>query len=119
MALTFGGAIVDTRQLRGRHGRAVHRGLGQRPETEHHGIDNDGISRFPDGVDTDQNNVDLSFRCITPGSPNSAASSSCPPPGPPPGLVINEVDADTPGSDTLEFVELYDGGVATRFSTAW
>ncbi|WP_108868012.1 DUF5689 domain-containing protein [Aquimarina aquimarini] len=26
-------------------------------------------------------------------------------------LVINEIDADTQGSDTLEFVELYDGGV--------
>ena len=24
--------------------------------------------------------------------------------------MINEVDADTPGSDTAEFVELYDGG---------
>jgi endonuclease G len=32
----------------------------------------------------------------------------------PPGagkVVINEIDADTPGSDTAEFVELYDGGV--------
>lgn len=26
-------------------------------------------------------------------------------------LVINEVDVDTPGTDTAEFVELYDGGV--------
>ena len=24
--------------------------------------------------------------------------------------MINEVDSDTPGTDTLEFVELYDGG---------
>ena len=33
---------------------------------------------------------------------------------PPPGagkVMINEIDADTPGSDTAEFVELYDGGV--------
>src|SRR5262249_8308871 len=33
---------------------------------------------------------------------------------PPPGaanVVINEVDADTPGADSAEFVELYDGGV--------
>lgn len=33
---------------------------------------------------------------------------------PPPGagkVMINEVDADTPGTDTAEFVELYDGGV--------
>ena len=26
-------------------------------------------------------------------------------------VIINEVDADTPGTDTAEFVELYDGGV--------
>ena len=33
---------------------------------------------------------------------------------PPPGagtVIINEIDADTPGTDTAEFVELYDGGV--------
>ena len=29
----------------------------------------------------------------------------------PASVIINEVDADTPGSDTAEFVELYDGGV--------
>ncbi len=28
-------------------------------------------------------------------------------------VMINEVDADTPGTDTLEFIELYDGGVGT------
>ncbi len=27
-----------------------------------------------------------------------------------PSLMINEVDADTPGTDTMEFVELFDGG---------
>jgi predicted extracellular nuclease len=35
------------------------------------------ISRFPDGVDTDQNNVDLSRRCITPGSANTDQSTGC------------------------------------------
>ncbi len=33
---------------------------------------------------------------------------------PPPGagkVIINEIDADTPGSDIAEFIELYDGGV--------
>ncbi|MFO7682254.1 MAG: ExeM/NucH family extracellular endonuclease, partial [Chloroflexota bacterium] len=28
-----------------------------------------------------------------------------------PVIIINEVDSDTPGTDVLEFVELYDGGV--------
>ncbi|MBC8527068.1 MAG: lamin tail domain-containing protein, partial [Candidatus Cloacimonetes bacterium] len=27
------------------------------------------------------------------------------------GIIINEVDSDTPGTDVLEFIELYDGGV--------
>jgi predicted extracellular nuclease len=32
---------------------------------------------------------------------------------PPPEVLINEVDSDTSGTDTLEFVELYDGGVGS------
>ena len=36
-----------------------------------------GISRFPDGTDTDMNNVDLSPRCITPGEANSMDSAGC------------------------------------------
>ena len=39
----------------------------------------------------------------TPGASNTNAVE-------PITLIINEVDADTAGSDTLEFVELYDGG---------
>jgi predicted extracellular nuclease len=68
-----------------------------------------GISRFPDGIDTGINNVDLSTRCITPGAANVAASSDCPTPGPP-RLVINEIDYDQPGSDTAEFVEIANAG---------
>ncbi|MCA9938906.1 MAG: lamin tail domain-containing protein, partial [Anaerolineales bacterium] len=36
-----------------------------------------GISRYPDGVDTHQNNVDLSPRCITPGEANTANDTNC------------------------------------------
>jgi endonuclease G len=40
----------------------------------------------------------------------SFATAAAPPPGA--GKVrINEIDADTPGSDTAEFIELYDGGL--------
>ena len=38
----------------------------------------------------------------------SFTTAAPPPPGA--GVVINEIDADTPGSDTSEFVELFDGG---------
>jgi hypothetical protein len=37
----------------------------------------DGISRFPDGTDTNQNNVDLSLRCITPGAANTSQNATC------------------------------------------
>ena len=48
------------------------------------------------------------------GAVNNAQSfGSAPPPLPPAEVVINEVDSDTPGTDTAEFVELYDGGVGS------
>ena len=34
-----------------------------------------------------------------------------PPPQPNTNIVINEIDADTAGSDDMEFIELYDGGI--------
>ena len=68
-----------------------------------------GISRFPDGIDTDRNNVDLSSHCITPGAANVTDASGCPEPGPP-TLAINEIDYDQPGSDGAEFVEIKNTG---------
>jgi hypothetical protein len=43
--------------------------------------DNMGISRFPDGVDTDVNNVDFTFLCITPGLPNGGPEITLSPAG--------------------------------------
>ena len=39
----------------------------------------------------------------------SFTTASAPPPAAT-NVIVNEVDADTPGTDTAEFVELYDGG---------
>lgn len=44
------------------------------------------------------------FTAYTPGAANDCG-------GPATSVIINEVDSDTPGTDVLEFVELYDGGV--------
>lgn len=44
----------------------------------------------------------------TPGQPNNCSGYVRPSPSP---IYINELNADTPGTDTHEFVELYDGGV--------
>src|SRR5262245_64775727 len=60
-----------------------------------------GISRCADGVDTDVNNVDLTYRSITPG-----AANDCPLPPVSMAVVINEIDYDQPGADTAEFLEL-------------
>ncbi len=67
------------------------------------------ISRFPDGADTDVNNVDFSRRCVTPGSANAADNVDCVDPTPPP-LRINEIDYDQPGADKAEFVEIINAG---------
>ncbi len=89
-----------------------------------------GASRIPNGVDTDSLNDWLrndpngdglpnfpdappapsGVAVNTPGMINEPGFTP-PPPPPPPGLIINEIDADTPGSDTREFIELYDSGV--------
>ena len=50
------------------------------------------------------------------GTHTSNGGGTPPPPQPVPTgrLIINEVDADTAGSDTAEFIELYDGGVGNQ-----
>ena len=41
-------------------------------------VANIGLSRFPDGLDTDNNSTDVTLRCITPGYVNASNSSGCP-----------------------------------------
>ena len=48
----------------------------------------------------DQMESDFAFSFLTAGPPPPVATS----------VIINEVDADTPGADAAEFVELFDGG---------
>ncbi|HRZ75752.1 MAG TPA: lamin tail domain-containing protein, partial [Bacteroidales bacterium] len=49
------------------------------------GVEDDGtaeghsISRYPDGVDTDDNATDFRYRCITPGEPNTYLYGYCGP----------------------------------------
>ena len=64
--------------------------------------DTDSIGRDPNGTGD--------FAVLDSPTPG-AANEPVPPPPPPEGIVINEIDADMPGNDTAEFVELFDGGV--------
>ncbi len=68
------------------------------------------ISRLPDGIDTDDNGADFALACSTSGAANVDTLVDCEPPAPSP-LLINEVDADQAGTDSAEFIELFDGGV--------
>lgn len=78
VALLFNGSVVDTVSYEGNTGSPYTEGSGiglEDPGTT--SSVNLGISRLPDGVDTNQNNVDLSTRCITPGEANSTSNSAC------------------------------------------
>ncbi|MCJ7569997.1 MAG: ExeM/NucH family extracellular endonuclease [Anaerolineales bacterium] len=60
--------------------------------------------RCPDGSGGARNTDTYAQFDPTPGAENDCGAV-------PPEVIINEVDADTPSTDSAEFVELYDGGV--------
>ncbi|MBL4604597.1 MAG: T9SS type A sorting domain-containing protein, partial [Flavobacteriaceae bacterium] len=65
--------------------------------------DGHSLQRFANGTGGARNTNTYTQAIPTPGAANTNATE-------PINLVINELDADTAGTDTLEFVELYDGG---------
>ncbi|ACB53973.1 hypothetical protein cce_4625 [Crocosphaera subtropica ATCC 51142] len=67
-----------------------------------------GARRVNDGVDTDQASdwVISDFFLGSANTPTSATTG-----GSVANVIINEIDSDTPGTDSVEFIELYDGGV--------
>jgi predicted extracellular nuclease len=78
VAIVQGGTVIDALSYEGAVPGFVE-GSGATADTG--GADHLGLSRLPDGADTDDNSLDFSVRCITPGAENVAADSSCPPPG--------------------------------------
>lgn len=83
VALRFEGTILDTVSYEGDTGAPFTEGSGAGLEDSGvTGADFKGISRFPDGADTDQNNADLIFACITPGGANTDRTINCSPTGP-------------------------------------
>ncbi len=111
VAITSGGSVIDTVSYEGSTGAPFTEGSGSGLEDDPN-VDSAGISRFPDGTDTDQNNSDLVFACITPGEGNRGDLNNC---GQPPvtSLVINEIDYDQSGTDAAEFVEIKNTGTET------
>jgi hypothetical protein len=86
------GTIIDTVSYEGDTGGGFTEGSGA-------GLIDDGISaiqdisRFPDGVDTNVNNVDFSARCITPGQTNSSSICAA---TPTPTATNTPLPTDTP-----------------------
>ena len=69
--------------------------------------DNHSSQRCPNGSGGVRNTETFLQYNPTPGAENLCVA----PPPPVPDVIINEIDSDTPGTDLLEFVELYDKGV--------
>jgi hypothetical protein len=72
------GALVDTVSYEGDTGAPYTEGSGVGLEDDPT-IDYYGISRYPNGVDTDVNNLDLGGYCHSPGLPNLDTTGSCEP----------------------------------------
>ena len=116
VGLLYNGTLVDAVSYEGDAGAPYTEGSGA-GLADSSSTDNVGISRYPDGADTDQNNVDLSLRCATPGKANVAESSNCELPST--DLVINEIDYDQPSSDTAEFIEIRNNGDTPADLSDW
>lgn len=76
IVFTSGNFIVDTVSYEGDTGAPYTEGSGV-GLVDDPVLTNNGISRFPNGTDTDVNNVDLSPRCITPGELNTSTTTNC------------------------------------------
>jgi predicted extracellular nuclease len=100
VALLLDGDIVDTVSYEGNTAAPYTEGTALTVEDDGSGPGR-GISRCPDGSDTDDNDADFEYWGITPGAANVCA---------PPQLVINEIDYDQPGTDDAEFIEIANTG---------
>ena len=78
IGLRLSGALQDAVSYEGNTGAPYTEGTGS--AIVDGSDDFAGLSRLPDGTDTNDNNTDFSLRCITPGTMNVASSTGCPDP---------------------------------------
>lgn len=74
ITLLFGDTIVDTVSYKGDMGIYTE---GSGSTLADNSGDYLGLSRYPDGMDSNWNSNDFSLRCITPGAANSIDASDC------------------------------------------
>ncbi|MEZ5465720.1 MAG: Ig-like domain-containing protein [Lysobacteraceae bacterium] len=119
--LAGSGAIEDAVSYEGSTAGATE-GTGVDPlKADSNSIDFIGISRFPDGSDTNDNDTDFAIRCITPGQANVAADTACPPPSVAPQLSISDASANEgngPGND-ISFDVTLDIDASAEFTVTY
>jgi len=99
VALVLAGTVLDSVSYEGDTGAPYTEGSGSGLEDSGAtGQDFRSIGRFPDGSDTNQNNVNFSNACITPGAPNTSLTVRC-----------------TALAPLLEIYEIQGSGVASLF----
>src|SRR5919106_3165293 len=79
VAIVLGGTVVDSVSYEGDTGPPYTEGSGAGLLDAPAAVAQ-GVSRLPDGTDTDQNNADLDSSCITPGAVNTSTATACRPP---------------------------------------
>lgn len=70
------GTLIDVVSYEGTTVNGYTEGTGTTAQDNNSNL-NEGLSRYPDGTDTNNNDNDFSLRCITPGAKNIAANSGC------------------------------------------
>jgi len=105
VALLLAGVVVDAVSYEGSVPAPYVEGSGS-GLADSSGIAYLGLSRWPNGADSGNNQLDFSPHCITPGSANSAGTGACAAPA------AHAADASVPEPGTLVLLVT---GVATAF----
>ncbi|HEV2856590.1 MAG TPA: ExeM/NucH family extracellular endonuclease [Thermoanaerobaculia bacterium] len=105
IGLRLSGVLVDTVSYEGNSGAPYTETTGTPTATasDSNTVAFIGLSRFPDGTDSNNNSADLSLRCITPGAANASAATGCAAPPVLPDLTVNDVSLDEGNAGTTIF----------------
>lgn len=95
VALRTGDQVIDALTYEGTLASPYGEGSGD-GLADSNSLDFVGLSRLPDGIDTNDNQVDFSLRCISPGTANNSSANGC---SAPQSVPINVVPV--PGSTGL------------------
>jgi hypothetical protein len=124
IGLRLSGVLVDAVSYEGNTGAPYTEGTGT-AAADSNTIGLIGISRLPDGTDSNNNNADFSLRCISPGFANVSGTTGCLDPAAAPTISADDIfDFEGTGGTTTFSVEVVlgapapTGGIAVPYATA-